>query len=269
MVFQRNRSVNNDNTVPERNTISPTKFEEGQSPSVLTPISPVTTPGGSVRVDAGPGPRTYIHLVGDEGLTWKHLDTDSRVARVEGQYIAATGGVEETLLIFGAEELFGGNSGNEVVRDAFFESYIIKDPANPSAANDNNQAGIFIVAQIDSSHLPTAIEMFSKNDGRTIRIRADEILHLSGNFTESIVRHLGGPGTLGTTDVNGFLTITHNAGFTPKAVQMIKTNTTGAPDWWMAGTDTYGATTFRARFVDSVGNVVASSSVSGAFICYK
>lgn len=87
---------------------------------------------------------------------------------------------------------------------------------------------------------------------------------------ESIRFHVGGPGVLGTTDINGFVTtITHNAGFTPRVVELIKTDTAlGAGSWARGHTDTYGATTFRGRFIDNNGASVANTSVSGAFVCY-
>lgn len=67
----------------------------------------------------------------------------------------------------------------------------------------------------------------------------------------------------GTTDANGFLTITHGAPFTPTAGWAITSNPSGsfAAVW---GIDTIGATTCRLRIqnVSSTG-ALASTAVQG------
>lgn len=67
----------------------------------------------------------------------------------------------------------------------------------------------------------------------------------------------------GTTDANGFLTITHGAGFTPVGGWWVCTNPSSSPaQFW--GIDTIGATTVRLRFASVFANAaLASTAVQG------
>ncbi len=66
----------------------------------------------------------------------------------------------------------------------------------------------------------------------------------------------------GTTDANGFLTVTHGLGFTPSFVQCINLQpSTNFPLQW--GVDTIGATTFRLRFMNASTGGAAASIATG------
>jgi hypothetical protein len=73
-----------------------------------------------------------------------------------------------------------------------------------------------------------------------------------------------------TTAGDAKATITHGAGFTPRAVQMIATSGVDtASNWWSAITDTYTGTTFRAQWRTSNGTAAVSVSVAGFFLCLE
>lgn len=66
----------------------------------------------------------------------------------------------------------------------------------------------------------------------------------------------------GTTDTNGFLTVTHGAGFTP-VMAKVELDTA-----LQHAVDTKTATTFRVRVVASDGtNIGAPTAIAGSFIC--
>lgn len=68
----------------------------------------------------------------------------------------------------------------------------------------------------------------------------------------------------GTTDATGFLTFTHSAGFTPTFVQVFSRTPSGSFAFcW--GTDTYTATTVRARFMHASTGGTYNSGATGAF----
>lgn len=73
----------------------------------------------------------------------------------------------------------------------------------------------------------------------------------------------------GTTDASGFVTLAHGLGTTPTAVYARGSTTSGSNVVWQCNTDSYGATTFRARCLDSVGAIIASASVTLRFIAGK
>lgn len=177
--------------VPQRNPIVRPRFVEGQSPSELTPITPVTTPGGSIRVDADTGKQSYIHIVGDEGLTFKKPDDDVRLARVDGLHNLGTP-FDDTEIIFGAEELFDDPAatvvkyGPEVVRDAFFSAFIHKNSSNPSLATDNNLAEAYLQTQINSGTPAANVAVVSKNDGSFVQLLADRVV-LAANNSDAVV----------------------------------------------------------------------------------
>lgn len=67
----------------------------------------------------------------------------------------------------------------------------------------------------------------------------------------------------GTTDANGFLTVTHGAGFTPAGGWAATTNPASSfAQFW--GIDTIGATTVRLRFTSAAAlGALASTAVQG------
>lgn len=70
---------------------------------------------------------------------------------------------------------------------------------------------------------------------------------------------------VGTTDINGFLTVAHTAGVVPVYVFIQRANTSSTPvsSW---GTDTYTLTTFRARFHNYATGSAFDSSAVGQFV---
>jgi hypothetical protein len=67
--------------------------------------------------------------------------------------------------------------------------------------------------------------------------------------------------TTAATDASGYVTVTHAAGFTPRAVKVTAADTTFASKHAYAvfSCDTFGATTFRVRAVDpAAGSGIAS-----------
>jgi hypothetical protein len=68
----------------------------------------------------------------------------------------------------------------------------------------------------------------------------------------------------GTTDASGYLTITHGAGFTPSVVICFWSGQgLGGGPTGVYGTDTYGSTTFRARW----GGVSSATAVNYVYVC--
>lgn len=74
----------------------------------------------------------------------------------------------------------------------------------------------------------------------------------------------------GTTDANGYLTVTHGLGFTPSAVFLMGLNpATSFCVLW--GVDTIGSTTFRCRFLNAstAGAAVSISVGNQKALCFR
>lgn len=74
----------------------------------------------------------------------------------------------------------------------------------------------------------------------------------------------------GTTDANGFLTVTHGLGWAPSAIfGMNSSPSANFPVLW--GVDTIGTTTFRCRFLNasSAGASVSQATGSQKFLCIR
>lgn len=67
----------------------------------------------------------------------------------------------------------------------------------------------------------------------------------------------------GTTDANGYLTVTHGAGWTPSVGGWAVTTNPSASFAQFWGMDTIGATTLRLRFANSSGGSLVSVAVVG------
>lgn len=74
----------------------------------------------------------------------------------------------------------------------------------------------------------------------------------------------------GTTDASGFLTVTHNLGWTPTAVfAMNGSPASNFPVLW--GADTFGTTTFRGRYFNANSPGAAASMATGSqkYLCIR
>lgn len=70
----------------------------------------------------------------------------------------------------------------------------------------------------------------------------------------------------GTTDAQGFLTVTHGAGFTPSVVVPVQTSAFGGGGAvGIMGANNYTGTTFQIRF----SGVTSALAVSGVFVCFE
>lgn len=103
-------------------------------------------------------------------------------------------------------------------------------------------------------------------------LRTDDSLEVGGGLNvggsinaSGVVYHTA---YSGTTDANGFLTVTHGAPWTPVAGWFITTNPASsfAQAW---GIDTIGATTCRLRIANANGGALVSTAASGRLFLVK
>lgn len=128
---------------------------------------------------------------------------------------------------------------------------LYRSAANILKTDDNLELGGGLTALGD---LTTAANVNAANITASGTINAKGVLHKT---TYS-----------GTTDANGFLTVTHGAPWTPTAGWFMTSNPASsfAQPW---GIDTIGATTCRLRIANANGGVLVSAAVTGFLFLVK